>query len=73
LRRLLAFTGAALDEGGVAAGAMFHHTAVAVGAELEILAAGGTARGAAVRNERAARRRTIAANCGMPIECDEPR
>jgi len=51
----------------MAAGAVLHHAAKAVGSEFEIMMAGGTARRPAIDDERTPRRSAIAANCATPI------
>jgi hypothetical protein len=60
--RLVALTGPALDEGAMPAGTVLDHATVAIRLELEVLLAAGTARGAAVRDERTARGGAIRAN-----------
>src|SRR2546430_15611402 len=50
----------------MAARAVLDHAAVAIGAELEILVTGGTARRPTVDDGRAARCRAVRLNCGMP-------
>jgi hypothetical protein len=51
----------------MAAGAVLHHAAKAIGSEFEILVTGRAARRPAIDDERTPRRCAIAANCATPI------
>jgi hypothetical protein len=51
----------------MAAGAVLHHAAEAIGTEFEILVTGWTACRSAIDDERTPRRCAIAANCATPI------